>query len=256
MTIPFWLDDLVRPDATRVRPQGFRAPRPTMTIGAQPTRGESQYPVPEQSTLEQALGMVASIAPGTGEVMSAADAGKQLSKGNVGSAALAAAGAIPLFGKGVRVARGMTKEAVADAVPLAAKLRAARREAAPPDEWFHGTSTDQGLGVGDFLDPAKNQFGERTAWATASRKHADSFAYAKSAISESGGKPKTYRIEIPRDARIARVKELLSEEDLLALQKGGYDGVIIERGEAGVPMLGLFRGGLGKVRHVARRDLP
>lgn len=88
---------------TRQRADATAAPRYTppvqRTVKAMPARGASSHEVKQPSAARQIAGLVASIAPGTGEAMSAVDAVKDAKKGNWGSAALSAAGAIPVVGK-------------------------------------------------------------------------------------------------------------------------------------------------------------
>jgi hypothetical protein len=88
--------DLFAPDQTRYR----RIPaQPQRTVSAAPTKGASQRPVVQPSSLENALRVVGEMAPGTGEAFAVKDALKAAKQGNWKRAGIAAASAIPLFGK-------------------------------------------------------------------------------------------------------------------------------------------------------------
>lgn len=104
MTLPLSLEDLLmaRSDATATERPSFR---PQRTIRATPTKGYSSgHQVRKPSTLEQALGLAAEIAPGSGEGLAAGEAIKEAGRGNYGRAALAAIGAVPVLGRVGKVA--------------------------------------------------------------------------------------------------------------------------------------------------------
>jgi hypothetical protein len=106
-------------------------------------------------------------------------------------------------------------------------------------KYFHGTSTESGLDVGDKMDGACGSF-ESCVWATASIEHARRFARARAAL---GGDPVVFVVRIDDDATVRTVSDSDDiEADLRAAREGGVDLIEIESGEGGHREVAIIRG--------------
>ena len=101
--------------------------------------------------------------------------------------------------------------------------------------WYHGTSTESGLEIGDTLDPKRGNY-EACVWVTSSAKAAAIYAGWTAA---RGGDPIVFQIEIDPSARIVLGDET-SDADL------AVDLV----GEHKVPMAAVLTWGTARVKGV------
>ena len=105
--------------------------------------------------------------------------------------------------------------------------------------YYHGTSTESGLDVGDRMDGRRGAF-ESCVWATASIEHAHRFALARSAL---GGEPVIFVVQIDEDASVKTIDDADDIEDVLrAARENGVDVIEIESGEGGHREIAIMRG--------------
>lgn len=106
--------------------------------------------------------------------------------------------------------------------------------------WYHGTSDDSGLDVGDTMDPTCGAF-EPCVWLTSSREHAAEFARARAAL---GGSPVVYRVRLADWAEVAACDGSDPDYDC------GADALLCEVGERGASELAILRGGVARVDRI------
>jgi hypothetical protein len=70
--------------------------------------------------------------------------------------------------------------------------------------WFHGTSSESGLDLGDTMDPSRGAF-EGCVWATCDAKLARQYAHDVVAI--MGGDPVVYELTVRESATVSDCTE-------------------------------------------------
>lgn len=108
--------------------------------------------------------------------------------------------------------------------------------------WYHGTSTNAGLDIGDEMDPRHGGF-TNAVWATSDYKTAKQFARDASVI--DGGDPVVYRLNVPLGAKIEKstAENTIDSGRMNAAPRFQTDADAILTEEFGEPTLAITKRG-------------